>query len=122
MKIGIMPEPLVRARMVAIAKGQYSATKDEPKLWFSSINAVAQVLRTENIDLLRLIKDRNPQSMTELAKLSGRQKSNLSTTLKSLSLKGFVKLEKMPSNRVKPIALHTDFEIISNSATDEIFR
>jgi len=122
MKIGIMPEPLVRARLLAIARGDYVAGPEEPKVWYSSVNAIAQILSPENIALLRLIDEQKPESLTTLAKLAGRNKSNLSITLKSLSAKGFVKLEKMPRNLVKPVALHTDFEIISNAKAEAVFK
>ena len=114
-KIGIMSEPLIRTRLLAIAQGKYVPAPDEPKIWYTSINAVSQVLRPENIELLRLIESKKPESLTELAKLSGRAKSNLSNTLKSLNNKGFVRLEKKANHAIKPVALFTDFEIATSS-------
>lgn len=111
--IGVMPEEHIRQRMLAIAKGEYQPEPDEPRVWFTSINALAQVLSNENIALLRLIDEHKPESITELAEMSGRKKSNLSVTLKTLSSRGFVRLEKQGSG-VKPIALFTDFDIQVN--------
>lgn len=49
--IGIMPEEQIRKRMLAIAKGEHTPTAGEPKIWFTSVNAVAQALSSENIVL-----------------------------------------------------------------------
>lgn len=111
--IGVMPEEHIRYRMLAIAKGEYNPEPDEPRVWFTSMNALAQVLSNENIALLRLIEEHKPESITELAEMSGRKKSNLSVTLKTLSSRGFVRLEKQGLG-VKPIALFTDFDIQVN--------
>ena len=43
------------------------------------------MLSNENIALLRLIDTARPETISQLAELSGRQVSNLSTTLKTLS-------------------------------------
>lgn len=114
-RIGIMPEELIRKRLLAMARGLYTPAADEPKVWYTSLNAISQVLCPENIKLLRLIDAENPKTVTELARLTGRAKSNLSHTLKSLSDKGFVRLERQTGNALKPVALFTDFEIISSS-------
>lgn len=111
-RIGIMSEKLIRMRLMAIAQRKYIPLTDEPKVWYTSINAISQVLCQENITLLRLIDSERPESLTELATISGRAKSNLSNTLKSLSDKGFVRLEKKAGNTITPIALFTDFEIV----------
>lgn len=107
-----MSEQLVRARALAIAEGKYTAASDEPKVWYSSLNAISQILNPDNIALLRLIDTERPESLSELAELSGRKKSNLSNTLKILSDKGFVRLEKGAGRQLKPVALYTDFEIV----------
>lgn len=114
-KIGIMSEALVRNRMLAIASGSYQLEGDEPKIWYSSMNAICQILNEKNIELIRLIEKEKPESLTELARLTGRQKSNLSNTLKTLSDKGFLRLEKGHGNVLKPVTLYTDFEIVVDS-------
>ncbi|WP_083272944.1 MarR family transcriptional regulator [Alteromonas confluentis] len=111
-RIGIMSEQLIRVRAIAIAQGKYTPGKDEPKVWYTSLNGISQILNPDNIALLRLIDRERPESVTALAELSGRQKSNLSNTLKSLSDKGFLRLEKGPGRSLKPVALFTDFEIV----------
>lgn len=49
--IGVMPEEQIRKRMLAIAKGEHTPVAGEPKIWFTSVNAVAQALSSENIVL-----------------------------------------------------------------------
>ncbi|CAI1110055.1 MULTISPECIES: MarR family transcriptional regulator [Serratia] len=111
--IGVMSEDLIRRRTLAIAKGDYKPEPGEPKVWFTSMIALAQVLSNENIALLRLMDEQKPKTLTELADLSGRKISNLSVTLKTLNSHGFVRLEK-DGRSVKPVALFTDFDIQVN--------
>lgn len=108
--IGVIPEQVLRKRMLAIASGRYQPAADEPKVWFASVNAIGQILSNENIALLRLMAEQQPESISALARLSGRQVSNLSVTLKTMGGYGFVHLEKR-GNSIKPRALYTDFEI-----------
>lgn len=108
--LGVMPEEQTRKRMLAIAKGEHTPAAGEPKIWFTSVNAVAQVLSNENIALLRQMDEQRPETLTELAELAGRQKSNLSVTLKTLAKYGFIRLEKT-GRTVKPVAIFTDFDI-----------
>ncbi|WP_111636895.1 HVO_A0114 family putative DNA-binding protein [Marinomonas shanghaiensis] len=114
-RIGIMSEQLIRMRLLAIAQGKYRPQENEPKVWYTSINAISQILRPENIELLRLMDSERPESVTELSELTGRAKSNLSNTLKALSEKGFVRLEQGNGKAIKPVALFTDFEIVTDS-------
>ncbi|MBZ8727354.1 transcriptional regulator [Escherichia coli] len=120
-RIGIIPEKVLRQRMLDIAKGKLKPEPDEPRVWFSSLNALGQALSNENIALLRIMDAEKPQTMTELASLSGRQLSNLSATLKMLSRYSFVSLEKQ-GNCVHPKALFTDFEIIIDPSVGETHR
>lgn len=108
--IGVMPEEHIRKRMLAIVKGEHRPERGEPKVWFTSINALGQILSNENIALLRLIDEQKPETITRLAEISGRKKSNLSVTLKTLLSYGFVRLEKQ-GRTIKPVALYTDFDI-----------
>ena len=110
--IGIMPEQMVRERLLAIAHGKYKPAQDEPRIWYTSLNEISQLLNPENIALLRLMDTQKPENISALAELTGRKKSNLSNTLKSLSEKGFVQLEKGKGRNLKPVAIYTDFEII----------
>ena len=108
--VGIMPKTKIRERMLAIAKGDLKPGRNEPKVWFTSMKSLAEVLSDQNRSLLKLIAEEKPSSLSELSELSGRQSSNLSRTLKTLSSYGFVELKK-GSKRVKPVAKAIKFEI-----------
>lgn len=79
--IGILPQEQIRARVLAIAKGKYKPKPGEPKIWFTSMRSLAEVLSDENRSLLRVIRDSKPASLAELAELTGRKPSNPSRTL-----------------------------------------
>lgn len=93
--IGIMPQKEIRARIDAIANNQHKILADEPKIWFTSIRSVAEVLSDDNQTLLKIIIEKKPQSIQELSKITGRHSSNLSRTLKTLANYGFIELEKI---------------------------
>ena len=109
-KIGIISKDNYRNRTIAIAKGEYRPKKDEPKIWFESLNSMSQVLSSDNQKLLGLILEHNPRSLTELEKLSNRNKSNLSRTLKTLEKFGIVDLSKEGGKLVAKVRA-TDFSV-----------
>lgn len=110
MRIGIMPLKIQRERTLAIARGEYKPTKKEPKVWFPSMASLGQVLSDENQALLNTIATQHPETVTTLAKLTGRQPGNLSRTLKTMEQYGLVRMSKIARN-VKPEALATSFDI-----------
>ena len=85
LKIGIASYEEMKARTIAITRGEYKSKPDEPKVWFTSPESFAKVLSDRNRALLRVISESSPGSLTELAELTGRKKSNLSRTLKARS-------------------------------------
>lgn len=112
LKIGIMPREQYQKRLLAIAAGEYKPRAGEPKIWFSSMKSMAEVLSDNNIRLLHLIAEQKPQSIKELAALSGRKESNLSRTLHTMDRYGIVSLKRSVSGRgVIPVAKATQFDI-----------
>jgi len=109
-KVGIMSMEQYKKRTIAIAKGEYTPKANEPKIWFESIKSMAQILSNENQDLLQTILDNKPQSLKELEELTGRAKSNLSRTLKTLERYGIVELNKV-SNSLVPKVKATKFTV-----------
>ena len=53
--IGIMPPDKIRARVIAIARGQYKPKPGDPKIWFPSMKSVAETLSDKNMALIRII-------------------------------------------------------------------
>ncbi len=111
-RIGIMSQEKIRERMLNIAKGVYKPEPNEPKIWFTSMRSLAEVLSDENRALLHIIKDIKPNSIKELSEATGRKSSNLSRTLKTLSNYGIVELIK-ESKQVKPRVNTVNFEILA---------
>ncbi len=102
LKIGIATYDQMKARTMAIAKGEHKPKRGEPKVWFTSMESFARILSDRNRGLLDLIIETEPDSIAELAALSGRAKSNLSRTLKTMERYGLVVLKKGDKGRVKP--------------------
>jgi predicted transcriptional regulator len=102
LKIGIATYDEMKARTMAIAKGKHKPKRGEPKVWFTSMESFARILSDRNRELLDLIIETEPGSIAELADLSGRAKSNLSRTLKTMERYGLVVLKKGDKGRVKP--------------------
>jgi predicted transcriptional regulator len=92
LRVGIASYEQMKARTVAIARGEYRPAAGEPKVWFTSAESFARVLSDRNRALLGIIAESTPESLTHLAELTGRKKSNLSRTLKTMERYGFVHL------------------------------
>lgn len=108
-----MPQEKIRERVLAIARGTYKPKPNEPKVWFTSIKSLAEVLSDENRALLHVILETQPESISALAETTGRKPSNLSRTLKTMSNYGIVEL-KRERNQVRPIATATEFRIVAH--------
>lgn len=110
--IGILSQEKMRERVLAIAKGEYQPTPSEPKIWFTSMRSLAEVLSDDNRALLKIIQDTHPESISSLAVITGRKPSNLSRTLKTMSNYGLVEMRR-EKNQVRPIAVATEFQIFA---------
>lgn len=108
--IGIMPFEKYKQRTLDIAAGRYKPKANEPKLWFTSLKVAGEILNDKNLELLSIIRDRHPESMSELAELTGRAVPNVSRTLYKMQDYGLVKLEKR-NHSVRPVAVAERFEL-----------
>ncbi len=84
---------------------------DEPKVWFPSTESFAKVLPAGNRDLLRVIAEQAPGSLDELARITGKAKSNLSRTLRTMEGYGLVRLERGERGRITPRVMHDRVEL-----------
>jgi predicted transcriptional regulator len=111
---------------VAVARGERRVDPREPKIWcepvdgrsnravhFASLEAGAKLLSAKNRALLRAIAERRPNSVTELAALTGRAEQNVLRTLNKLAAAGLVRLDKGAGRARRPIlaARKVHFEI-----------
>lgn len=106
LRIGIASYEEMKARTMAIARGELKSKPGEPKVWFPSIESVAKVLSAGNRELLHIIAEQHPSSIDELAALTGRKKSNLSRTLRTMAGYGIVELQRGEKGRVAAKVLH----------------
>lgn len=107
-------ESTVQKRCVIGIKGQTPDPDFPVDIWFDSLKSLANVLSKENQQLLKVIAEQQPQSVTELAMLTGRAVSNVSRTLKTL---GKYKLVEMQStkNMLRPTVTHQEFLVVVNN-------
>jgi predicted transcriptional regulator len=100
-----------------VVKGKRQVDPNEPKIWvestdanagvreiqFHSLEAGAKLLSAKNRALLRLIAERHPKSVSELATLAGRAEQNVMRTLHKLSAVGLVRLDKGEGRAYQPV-------------------
>jgi predicted transcriptional regulator len=106
LRVGIASYEDMKARTLAVARGELSIGPDEPKVWFTSTLSFAKVLSADNRDLLRVIAEQAPHSLAELARMTGKAKSNLSRTLRRLAGYDLIRLERGEGGRVAPKIIH----------------
>lgn len=111
LRIGIADYEQMKARTMAIARGDHTPAPDAPKIRFPSLASFAWLLSRHNRRLLERIASERPASLTELAALSGRSKSNLSRSLRTMSRYRLVELRpgargtlapRLPYDHVRP--------------------
>lgn len=108
--IGIATQEAIRDRALAIARGERKPAAGEPKIWFTSMRSLAEVLSDDNRALLRVIREQKPESLSQLAEFTGRAPSNLSRTLKTMERYGLVEMRRTLRN-VQPVATASEFVI-----------
>ena len=93
------------------------AIESRNELSFNSMETLRSILTEKRIELLRIIKQKKPNSMYELAQVAKRDLKSVNTDIKILSNLGLVTLEEINENRkrVKPIVdfdkLNVEIEI-----------
>lgn len=115
LRIGVAPASYVKQRMIDIARGGKPLPR-EPKVWVSSLDTLAKVLTECNMRLLQLIRSSRPQSLSELARRSGRSLSNLSRTLHTMERLGIVGFAEKADGRKVPIVLYTKVQFVLDFA------
>ncbi|HTB21776.1 MAG TPA: MarR family transcriptional regulator [bacterium] len=104
----------LRDEMKAVARGERPVPLDAGKPSFNSVEAVVRLLMPENRELLAVIRDQKPQSIAELARMSGRAQPNLTRTLAKMEAAGFITMKdaglrrKTPSVAIKKIVVEID--------------
>lgn len=76
----------------AIERGE--KVKKRTGVYFTSMEAFRKALTVQRMNLLRLIKEKKPTSLRELARLSNRNIKNISDDVKFLAQVGLVELKE----------------------------
>jgi predicted transcriptional regulator len=111
LKIGIADYEEMKARTMRIARGKEKQAPGDPKVWFPSTESFARILSSGNRELLRIIVERSPESVEELAQLTGRAKTTLSRTLKTMAGYGLVRMEQGQGRRLVPKVIYDCVEL-----------
>lgn len=82
--------------------------KKEEGIYFDSIDIMRAVLTNKRLLILKVIRERKPASVYELAKILGRDIKNVNQDLKLLSDSGLVTLEKTETDK-KRVVPHVDY-------------
>jgi len=109
----------MKAHTMAIARGQHRPRRGEPKVWFTSMESFAKILSDKNRALLALIAEAEPGSLAELSELSGRAKSNLSRTLRTMEHYGLVQLRRGEDGTIVPRVNYRDITLDVSVAAPE---
>jgi predicted transcriptional regulator len=110
LRIGIAPRDYIRDRMPAIARGEIKPRATDPRVWFTSYEALARVLSRTNIKLVEILREQNLGSVTELAKAVGKEKTNVLRSLKILKDFEIVEFEEGAGGRKAPRLKYDDFQ------------
>lgn len=111
LKVGIASYEDMKARTLAIARGELQPKAADPKVWFTSPESFAKLLSNRNRALLAQIVDTHPASLHELATSTGRTPGNLSRTLKTMERYGLVRLHKGERGKVRPEVPYRDVQL-----------
>lgn len=107
--------------MREVARGEKPAPKDAAQPSLNSIEALMRLLTPENRQLLSVIRDRHPQSIAELANLTGRAASNLTRTLTKLEAAGLISMKIVDKRKIPtPIIQKLHLEIDPYSQNDHL--
>src|SRR3979490_763796 len=111
LKVGIASYQEMKARTLAVARGERRVAANEPKVWFTSTESFAKVLSAANRELLRVLAERAPGSLDELARITGTAKANPSRPLRTRGGSGLVPLERGERGRITPKVVHDRVEL-----------
>ncbi len=71
LRVGVASYEQMKARTLAIARGEHRQSRSEPKVWFTSTESFAKVLSAGNRELLQVIVERSPGHSTSWRRLRG---------------------------------------------------
>jgi predicted transcriptional regulator len=111
LKVSVASYEEMKARTMAVARGERRVAANEPKVWFTSTESFAGCCPQAIANCLRVIAEKAPGSLDELARITGKAKSNLSRTLRTMEGYGLVRLERDERGRITPKVMHDRVEL-----------
>jgi predicted transcriptional regulator len=108
--IGIASKEYIHKRMLAIAKGKTKQQPNDPRVWFTSYEALARVFSRQNMMLIEILREKDLESVTELARAVGKQKTNVLRSLKLLANFEVIEFEQGEGGRRAPRLKYDDFQ------------
>jgi predicted transcriptional regulator len=105
--VKIQSHASLREEMKAVARGVKAAPRGAGGISFDSAEALLRLLTPQNRELLAVIRDKKPQSIAELAELTGRAQPNLTRTLSKLEAVGFVHFKNVERRKIPTAAIRS---------------
>lgn len=112
LEVGIASYEAMKARTLAIAKGEVKPKAGDPKVWFTSPESFAKLLSNRNRALLAHIAEARPTSLQALAESTGRTPGNLSRTLRTMERYGLVRLHRGARGAVRAEVPYRDVRLV----------
>ncbi|MCM2278161.1 MAG: hypothetical protein NDJ89_08800 [Oligoflexia bacterium] len=116
-KVRILIQPLegVKAEWSAALRGEVKSVQKAGTLVFTSLAQVAKVLSPVRLELLGAILRHEPESISSLAKLVGRDFKNVHADVQLLASVGILELRELKGankrDAVRPVALYSGIEL-----------
>jgi predicted transcriptional regulator len=103
----------LKQEMLAVARGEIPAPKDAGMPSVQSAEVLLRLLTPENRDLMKILRDRHPKSVADLARMTNRASPNLLRTLAKLEAFGLIEMRsdgrrKVPVARVRKLHVEID--------------
>lgn len=108
--IGIASKEYIHRRMLAIARGKVRQLPNDPRVWFTSWEALARVFSKQNMMLIEILREKTPESITALASEMGREKTNVARSLRVLEQFEIIEYEEGEGGRRAPRLKYDDFQ------------
>jgi predicted transcriptional regulator len=108
--IGIASKDYIHKRMLAIAKGKTKQLANDPRVWFTSWEALARVFSKQNMMLIEILREKDLDSITALAQAVGREKTNVARSLKVLEEFEIIEYREGEGGRRAPRLKYDDFQ------------
>jgi predicted transcriptional regulator len=101
----------MKARTMAVARGERRVAPSEPKVWFTSTESFAKVLSAGNRELLRVIAGKAPQLCRRAGADHRQGQVQSACTSRTMEGYGLVRLERDERGRITPKVNHDRLEL-----------